>query len=203
MNFAMVMDISILVLLAATVFLAFRLTMSLRHFRESRSEMEGLVNRLTANIDKAERAIGGMQNAARNAGKELDEIISDAKALSNELKLMTQTGDSLANRLEKLAERNRELVDKIENAGGLGALPSSYHEPVSNKPAPKSIPRPANTSAEPSGFAIRDREYSEGFEDEDLDFESEMGQLQSQAERELFEALQTNKDRIRKIGTTQ
>lgn len=202
MNFALMMDISILVLLAATVFLAFRLTMSLRHFRQSRSEMEGLVNRLTANIDKAERAIGGMQNAARNAGKELDEIISDAKALSDELKFMNQTGDSLANRLEKLAERNRELVDKIEGAGGLGALPSSYHEPIS-KPAPKSVSRPANTSAEPSGFAIRDREYSEGLEDDDLDFESEMGQLQSQAERELFEALQTNKDRIRKVGTTQ
>jgi len=205
MNFPFVMDVSILVLLAATVFLAFRLTMSLRNFRESRFEMEGLVNRLTSNIDKAERAIGGMQNAARNAGKELDEIISDAKALSDELKFMNETGNSLANRLEKLAERNRELVDKIEGAGGLGIISSSYEEQPSKpaaKPAAKAIPKPANASAPDTGFAIHDRDYNEGFDDDDLDFEAATSQLQSQAERELFEALQNNKDRIRKMGGT-
>ncbi len=42
------------------------------------------------------------------------------------------------------------------------------------------------------------------FDDDDLDFETATSQLQSQAERELFEALQNNKDRIRKMsGTTQ
>ena len=64
-NFALFMDVSILILLAATVFLAFRLTMSLRNFRESRFEMEGLVNRLTANIDKAERAIAARKPDAK------------------------------------------------------------------------------------------------------------------------------------------
>ena len=44
-NLAFFMDAAILALLAATVFLAFRLSLSLRAFKESRFEMEGVINR--------------------------------------------------------------------------------------------------------------------------------------------------------------
>ena len=188
-GFSLIVDIGMLALLAATVYLAFRLNINLKHFRESRSEMEGLVNRLTGNIDKAERAIQGMQNAARNAGRELDEIISDAKTLSDELKFMNETGNNLAGRLEKLAERNRELTDKIEAAGNVGQISSP------------SKPQPIRLDEGARGFAIHDREFEQGFADEEDDFEDltddDFGTsgLQSQAERELFEALQKGKPR--------
>jgi len=186
-NFALFMDISILVLLAATVFLAFRLTMSLKNFKESRKDMEGLVNRLTGNIDKAERAIQGMQNAARTAGKELDEIINEAKALSDELKFMSQSGDNLANRLEKLADRNRELVEKIEAGGGVSRATSSRigTEELNLKEVLGG-----------GGFSIKDREFEEIDDDAELEAEfaaqdsHSQGGFQSQAERELYEALQ-------------
>lgn len=186
---SLVMDIAILALLAATVFLAFRLNLNLKRFKDSRSEMEGLVNRLTGNIDKAERAIQGMQNAARNAGRDLDEIISDAKVLADELKLMNESGNNLANRLEKLAERNRTLVDKIEVSPPL----------IQSSSPAKGQPIRIDEAAR--GFAIHDREFEAGFaEDDDFGFEEdevggEMGGLQSQAERELFEALQKGKPR--------
>ncbi len=187
MNFALVMDVSMLLLLAATVFLAGKLTFSLRNFKESRFEMEGLVNRLTSNIDKAERAVGGLQNGARNAGKELDEIIREARALTDELKFMNETGNNLANRLEKLAEKNRALMDKVEEAGGFSAAPITYrHE----SPA-QAMDRELEEELL-GGFAIHDREYEDDLED---DFDAPG--LQSQAEREFFEALQ-NKTRQRK-----
>lgn len=186
-GFSLMLDIVILALLAATVYLAFRLNLNLKHFRESRSEMEGLVNRLTANIDKAEQAIHGMQNAARNTGRELDEIISDAKVLSDELKFMNETGNNLANRLEKIADRNRELSDKIEAAPQV-AIPSS---PIKGQPI--------RIDEAPRGFAIQDRDFDALPEDDDLgfddDFSGDLGGLQSQAERELFEALQKGKTR--------
>ena len=186
-SFGLMLDIVILALLAATVYLAFRLNSNLMHFKQSRSEMEGLVNRLTGNIDKAERAIQGMQNAARNAGRDLDEIISDAKVLSDELKFMNETGNNLANRLEKIAERNREFSDKIEAAPSVG-VPSSP------------IKRDAIRIEEAArGFAIHDRDFDALPEDGDVgfddDFSGELGGLQSQAERELFEALQKSKTR--------
>lgn len=195
MDFGFAMEISLLVLLAATVFLAFRLTLSLRNFKESRFEMEGLIIRLTSNIGAAEKAIGGMQNAARKAGQELDEVISDAKKLANELTIMNKAGDGLADRLEKLAEKNRALVDQIENAGGLGSMPIQY-----NRDIPKSIQ--PNFQDDEFGFAIQDRDYDDdsennAFEAELEASEEQRGGFQSQAERELFEALQTSKSRQR------
>ena len=187
-NFALIMDVGMLVLLAATVYLAFRLNMNLKNFKQSRSEMEGLVNRLTANIDKAERAIGGMQNAARNTGKELDEVISDAKALADELKFMNETGNNLANRLEKIAERNRESSEKIEEKSMLAKVSSSTKgQPIKIEEATR-------------GFAIQDRDFAVGLEEDDEDefddlSDDDFGGLQSQAERELFEALQKGKPR--------
>lgn len=188
-NLAFFMDAAILALLAATVFLAFRLSLSLKAFKESRFEMEGLVNRLNMNVDKAEQAIHGMQNTARKTGLELDEIISDAKKLKDELKIMNESGHSLATRLENLALRNRELVDEMERAAA---------QPIRiNKELPRVLQNDFEAELEQE-FSIRDR--NQDLEDEfDRQYgltDDETG-LQSQAERELFEALQSNKIRQR------
>ncbi len=187
-NIAFFMDVAILALLAATVFLAFRLSLSLRTFKESRFEMEGLVNRLSANIDKAEQAIHGMQNTARKAGVELDEVISDAKKIRDELKLMNESGNSLASRLENIAVKNRELVEQIENAP---AMPIKYNKVLPQTPH-DDLEEELNRS-----FGIHDRDFADGEEfDDDYEEAHESG-LQSQAERELYEALQTSKIRQR------
>ncbi len=186
-NFAFFMDIAILALLAATVFLAFRLSLSLRTFKESRFEMEGLVNRLSANIDQAEKAIHGMQNGAKKAGIELDEVISDAKRLRDELKIMNESGNSLATRLENIAVRNRELVDQIESSPPQKAEPIRY-----NIELPRALQGEFEDDLDQE-FAIRDRDL--GIEDEFADDDDVS--LQSQAERELFEALQNSKIRQR------
>lgn len=187
LNFAFFMDVTILILLAATVFLAFRLSMSLRRFRDSRREMEGLIVRLTTNIDRAEKAIGGMQNSAQTSGAKLQEIINSSKNLSDELHFMNDAGNRLAERLEKLAEKNRNLAADIENTGGVKNTPISFlqHEPFEKK---KEEPE-----QDAAGFMIQDREYEEdNYEDlDDVDFGDEQpaAGFQSQAERELYEAL--------------
>jgi hypothetical protein len=188
-NLAFLMDAVILGLLAATVFLAFRLSLSLRTFRESRSEMEGLVSRLSANIDKAEQAIHGMQGTARKAGVELDEIISDAKRLRDELKIMDESGNRLATRLENIAVRNRELVDELEKAQA---------QPIRiNNELPRVLQNDFEDELERE-FSIRDRDQDMEEEfDRQYGMDSGDGALQSQAERELFEALQSSKIRQR------
>ena len=190
-NLAFFMDAAILALLAATVFLAFRLSLSLRTFKESRFEMEGVVNRLSANIDKAEQAIHGMQNAARKAGVELDEIISDAKRLKDELKIMDEGGNKLATRLENIALRNRELVDQLEAAQA---------QPIRiNNELPRVLQNDFEDELERE-FLIRDRDRDQDLEDEfDRQYGMDGGDvgLQSHAERELFEALQSSKIRHR------
>ncbi len=190
-NMSFVMDVAILVLLAATVYFAFRLSLSLRNFKESRFEMEGLVNRLTANIEQAEKAIGGMQNTARKTGLELDEIIGDAKKLADELRIMNESGNSLAGRLEALADRNRAMVEQMEQTRTLA--PTS--EPIRyNKDLPRMLQTPIE-DAPPRGFVIQDRDYDDLQDDEFGDFADDG--FQSQAERDLYEALQNSKTRPR------
>ena len=189
-NLAFVMDAAILLLLAGTIFLAFRLNLNLRHFREGRKDMEKLVATLTVNIERAEKAIAGLQIGARNSGSDLDKKIKESKFLLDELKFMGEAGNNLATRLEKLADRNRELVEKIESKGGLGPGPSTIESTIVVREAAP----PALTQHSPSGFAIQDREFEEEeFDDLDAELEQANFGLQSQAEREFFEALQKRK----------
>lgn len=186
------MDAVILVLLASTVFLAYRLNANLRNFKESRSDMEGVVNRLTANIERAEKAVAGLQVSARNSGMDMDKKIKESKFLIDELKFMNEAGDSLANRLEKLAETNRALIEKIEASGGVG--PGSSTAPQMQSDIRVDM-RGEHLPDAPSGFAIHDRDMAVAAdaEDDDLDFlfGEEGVPLQSQAEREFFQALQS------------
>lgn len=199
-----IVDVAVLVLLAMTAYLAFRLNGHLRNFRESRSDMEGLVNRLSANIERAEKAIAGLQVSARNSGADMDKKIKESKFLSDELNFMNEAGNNLATRLEKLAEANRALLGQIESAGGLG--PDSV--PVPSRPASNQhmqsdirVADIAPRRAESAGFAIHDRDAmeSDDADMDDLNFllggsgEEEATALQSQAEREFFQALQRSR----------
>ncbi len=188
LSLGFIMDVGMLVLLAATVFLAFRLSMSLRDFRESRSDMEGLVNRIAVNISQAESAVSGMQNVARKTGLELDEIINDAKKLADELRVMNDSGNNLAGRLEKLAEKNRSLIEQMEQ--GAAAFQASARQVRK----PQQYEELDETPAQRGGFAIRDRDQDV---DNDLSDEALFGSadMPSKAERELLEALQGNKRR--------
>lgn len=186
MTFAGFMDFAILVLLAATVFIGFKLTLSLRNFNEGRSEMEGLLNRLTANIERAENAIMGLQNAAKHSGVGLQAIINDSKFLADELKFMNEAGNSLAGRLEKLAEKNRDLVSQVETAGGIGVQEIRYD---AQPQSPQFL-----KSQEEIELDEFERELAQLNSEEDDELVlGDMPPLQSQAERELYEALMKNK----------
>lgn len=204
MSFAFFMDVGLLVLLAATVVLVFKLNLNLKHFKESRFEMEGLVNRLTVNVERAEKAIAGLQVSARNSGADIDKKIKESKFLSDELKFMNDAGNNLADRLEKLAETNRALIEKIQESGGIG--PNTSHAGsniyLGNAPSSHKTHAPYDMAdMETSGFSIADREFDGMAEEmDDLDaFDLELENhgagtsFQSQAERELFHALQKRK----------
>lgn len=184
-----VLDGIVLVLLAATIFVAWRLSENLSAFRKGRKELDKLVQDLSRNIEKAELSITGLKNVTREAGNDLETLVHEARTLCDELQLMTEAGDNIASRLERLAERNREVAERIEKIGGAPApapLPSSQ----------TLLRRVQENKSVPTGpsFAIRDRDF--GADDEDA---SELAGAEaddwsasgphSRAERELLEAL--------------
>lgn len=168
MTLGLVLDGIILLLLAGTIFFAGRLSLHLRDFRSNRAGMEKLVATLAEQITQAERAIAGMREAAREGGRDLQERINEARALTEELQFMNETGNNLAGRLEKAATS--------------GERPSV--------PAIRGGERDATVVPPRSGFSIRDPDH--GADDDDLSFDGDDDDtgLQSRAERELFAALQ-------------
>lgn len=156
-----ILDAAIIVLLGITIFYAFRLTIFLKTFRDGREDIQRLFIDLTNHIDRAEKSMQVMRDTADQSGTNLQKIVHDAKALSDELRFMNEAGDSLAGRLEKLASRNKELVDLLQKSGGIG--PSDL--PRENAVPPAKSKRASMPEDRPlPEFLINDRDF---FEEED------------------------------------
>ncbi len=199
LNIATIMDGTVIALLAAMVFFAYRLTVHLKNFRDGRAELGVLLTHLSANIERAENAIAGMQNAAKASGGKLQDLINESKFLSDELRFMNEAGNNLANRLEKLAERNSDLASSADiflKQPGAGGVKTLTKKQADQKQTEQRFQQDDDKDTSGFGFAIHDREFQDdedGFADGDeILFEDEdiMPHLQSAAERELFEALQ-------------
>lgn len=157
-DISLLLDGLILVFLCVTIFYAARLSLFMKSFREGRSEMQRLVQDLSVTIDKAEASVANMKDHAGSTEVELKEIINKAKFLSEELRFMNETGDGLANRLEKLADRNRELVDLMERSGGIGTQKITPYDPGKTE-----VP----SQSEETHFDIDDFDLDQSLDDDD------------------------------------
>lgn len=171
MTLSFFLDIVILILLAATIFYAVRLTRHLNQFRSNRQDMERLIRELSMQITRAQEGVSTLDEVSRTMGDELRGSITKGRALADELTIITEAGNSLASRLENLATRNRSLADDISQRAVNLVYPGD--EPV---PAEKPEPLRASRNDMPT-FSIRDPEFMQ-----DDDFETE-------AERDLAAAM--------------
>ncbi len=105
----------------------------------------------------------------------------DAQFLADELQLINETGNSLATRLENLAERGRKSLEISDEH--LGENVSSISK------------RRGSAAQEDDGFMIHDHDFDDGLDDDAFlaDGDAEMGKLSSAAEKELYQALKKNK----------
>lgn len=183
-------DLVIIVMLGATIFYAVRLSKHLSIFRSNRSEMERLIRELSMQITRAQEGISTLDEISTTTGEDLRKMVAKAQGLCDELSLMTEAGDSLAERLEKLATKNREIADDI----GQNVVSSVYPGQKASSPSasryeetlPKADKQRIVPTLEPS-FAIRDPDYDgdeSGFDDMD-----DSGSFLSKAEKDLAAAL--------------
>lgn len=178
----MIMDVMVMALLGATIFYAMRLSRQLKLFRDSRKGIEALMKDLSGQIDRAEAAVEGLRAGAEKTGRNLQDKINEARSLKDELDVMTESGDSLAKRLEKVSERS-------------GAAKPS---------APKRETRKTPSAPSPFSFAIRDPEFEAGESDDQADedglmagdYEEQDAEISglSRAEQELYAALKKRKE---------
>lgn len=192
------LDILVLIFLGIMIFYAMRLSSSLKNFRAQRGEFDKVIADLLSSIDQAERSINELRHAGEKESAELSDLIRKAKLLSEELKDVNQVSEGMASRLELLAEKNRKIVQGIQDDALRVSSSGSHHRPETVKPSKNVMP----PQAELPSFMIQDKDFEDldalgerlgGAASNDTrneDDEQDMPEdLQSQAERELYEAL--------------
>lgn len=196
-------DILVLISLGVMIFYAMRLSESLKEFRSQKHSFDGVIADLLSAIDQAERSIHSLKQVSSAESTELSDLIRKAKLLSTELKDVNQASESMASRLESLAEKNRKIMQGVSEP----KVSAPAYQPSEQKA--KTSPQ-RNEYAKPDlpSFMIQDRDF------EDLDALGERLDgatsndvsgfapsasedmpkgLQSQAEKELYDALVTSK----------
>lgn len=176
------LDLIILAGLGGFIFYALQLSRALNAFRSHRNEFDGIMRNLTKNIDDAQIAVNELKEMSQNSGDNLHKLVRDAQFLSDELQIMNETGNSLASRLENLAERGRRGLEISDYNLGENVSPISKRK---------------KAASGDDGFMIQDHDhddnFDDGFDEAPLGDDPEMGKLSSAAEKELYRALQKNK----------
>jgi chromosome segregation ATPase len=240
---SVLMDLIVLVFLGATIFYVLRLSVSLNEFKAQRREFDNVITNMISSIDQAERTVHSLKQTGAQEAAELEKLVGESKALAEELKIINEASESMAKRLENLAETNRKAV---QSSQGYTNDDSTYTRPKAKSTASRRINRlstfgdkaskaeeekissPVYKKEEPKPPAEDKRDFQstlrkvsgdkkerkdddKGFSEDkipsfmikDKDFDPESiseddapDALQSQAEKELFEALRGSKKNI-------
>jgi hypothetical protein len=158
-----ILDIFLVILLAATLFYAVRLERALGVLKRDRAELETLVTEFNGSTRAAEAGIERLHVAADGSGRHIQRLIDTATTLKEDLTFLVQRGEGLADRLDEGVRAARPAVPDV----GQPAVRSGY---------------PSQRNATPIGLAkitpVLERATHEA-----------EPQVRSQAERDLLKAL--------------
>jgi hypothetical protein len=102
------LDLILMVLLAVTLLHAVRLERALGVLKRDRPAFEQLIAGLNGSTREAQAGIDGLRAAADGAGRSIDQQIRGGLALKEDLRLLTERGEQMADRLEQLVHLARE-----------------------------------------------------------------------------------------------
>lgn len=162
-----VLELALIVLLAATLFHALRLERALGVLKRDRAALEDLASSFNSSTRLAEQGIERLRTTADGAGRQITRQVETAAGLKDDLIFLAQRGEQLADRLEALVRAGRAVV----------------HEPPADMPAPAY----AMSARENAGRGMPAAPFvalpAAGLGDEPEP------RLRSQAERDLLKAL--------------
>ncbi len=193
----LIMDVLVIGLLGVTLFFAVRLSAQLKIFRQTRSDLRQLITDLSGQITQAEMAITGLREAARQSGRDLQELISQGSALKDEMEMIHDSSDRLATRLENSPARKGMQQPQQQKSKQQHKVSFNIDDDFDDAPNEKTAPRSAASGG--GMFSIRDPEFDQADNDDDADlntsdnYDAELEDFQSRAEKELFEALRGKK----------
>lgn len=169
MEFSLIIDALIAVLLVATIAYAAVLNRKLGVLRDAKSEMEALIVSFSESTERAGSGVESLKQEAGRSGKALQNKVETARGLVDDLGFLIETGTRLAERLD----------------GGVGAArakPAAGLE-AERAPAPRAPAAPPAAAA-----AAKVNNVAAAAADDAADGSS--GSDLAEAESELVKALQ-------------
>jgi Flp pilus assembly protein TadB len=97
---SMIVELTLAVLLAATLVCCFSVDRRLKRLRSDQESLNGTVQALNAAIISASAGVAKLRAAAAEADKTLGGKVSSARALVDELSLLTAACERIATRME-------------------------------------------------------------------------------------------------------
>lgn len=136
-----ILELILIVLLIATLFHAIRLERALGVLKGDRAALQELVAGFNASTQTAEQGIGRLRLAADGAGRSIAKQIDTSHGLRDDLQLLTERGERLADRLEVLVRDGRALPQEMP-AGAMLSSPVREAEDPPGFGGGRGEPRP-------------------------------------------------------------
>ncbi|MDR3500576.1 MAG: DUF6468 domain-containing protein [Parvibaculum sp.] len=129
------LEVIVCVLLAATIVYCATLDRRLRAMRSGQDGLRELITDLSAATNNAVAAIARLREASDATGKSLSEQVKRGRALADELALMVESGNDIADRLGSLEMRRPASAPVAQPAAGPRIVqPSRDTKPLSAEP---------------------------------------------------------------------
>ena len=105
-----ILELALVALLAATLFHAVRLERALGVLKRDRVELQELIGGFNASTRQAEAGIERLRTAVDGAGQQIAHQVDAALTLKDDLTLLIDRGDRLADLLDSLVRAGRPLA---------------------------------------------------------------------------------------------
>lgn len=125
------LELLLVVLLGATLFHALRLQRALGLLRRDRAALEELVTGFNSSTRAAEQGVERLREAADGAGRQIARQTEAAQTLKDDLLFLSDRGERLADRLERLVRTRPAEPGPVEPAGDWTV---AVAEPVAAEP---------------------------------------------------------------------
>jgi hypothetical protein len=110
------LEIALIVLLAATLFHALRLERALGVLKRDRALLEELVAGFNASTRQAEQGIERLRAAADGAGRQVAKQIEAAGGVKDDLAFLTERAERMADRLDAVVRGARQMAPEPPRA---------------------------------------------------------------------------------------
>ena len=105
------LDVGLVLLLAATLFHAVRLERALGVLKRDRVVLQEVIAGFEAGTRQAEQGIARLHDAAEIAGQQISRQIATATPLKDDLTLLIERGNRLADRIDALLHAGRRPIE--------------------------------------------------------------------------------------------